>query len=194
MTWSFRRYTRSYSYVISNRSGRDAHPHQIHMDHMAETGRVSQFHCDLAHKPISIKEAVDIAEAEAVVEKNNTTTSRTCRLQESNFRGGRGSTSENTEHPLILASVMDLCHQKHAEFAKDLQRCHWRVVLQEDNVKDDHGFGAVFAEQGASASQMAASKCGRKRKRRSLSVHTSAYVRSSKMAEIANQQETTSIE
>ena len=49
-------------------------------------------------------------------------------------------------------------HLKHAELAKHLQKYSGRGVLQEDNVKDDNGYRAVFAERGASASQLAAAK------------------------------------
>ena len=53
---------------------------------------------------------------------------------------------------------MDLCHLKNAELAKHLQKYKGRVVLRGDNVKDEEGYRAVFAEQDASASQMAAAK------------------------------------
>ena len=53
-------------------------------------------------------------------------------------------------------TLMDLCHLKHAELTKYLQMCKERVVLGRDTVKDDNGYKAVFTEQGASASQVAA--------------------------------------
>ena len=57
-----------------------------------------------------------------------------------------------------FANLMDLCHLKNAELAKHHQKYKGRVVLREDNVKDEEGYWAVFTEQGAPASQMAATK------------------------------------
>ena len=53
---------------------------------------------------------------------------------------------------------MDLCHLKNAELVKHLQQYKGRVVLRGDNVKDEEGYRAVFADHGASASQVAAAK------------------------------------
>ena len=57
-----------------------------------------------------------------------------------------------------MANLMDLCHLKNAELAKHLQKYKGRAVLCGDNVKDEEGHRAVFTEQGASGSQMAAAK------------------------------------
>ena len=53
---------------------------------------------------------------------------------------------------------MALCFLKNAELEKALQKYKGRVVLRGDQVKDEHGFQAVFTEQGASASHMVAAK------------------------------------
>ena len=65
----------------------------------------------------------------------------------------RAKDDRNTVH---LANLADLCHLKNVELATHLQNYKWRVVLLGDNVKDEDGYKALFAEQGASASQMAA--------------------------------------
>jgi hypothetical protein len=59
-----------------------------------------------------------------------------------------------------FGSLMDLCHEKHSELAKsDADRIYkGRVVFRGDQVRDENGFYAVFSEQSASASQMAAAK------------------------------------
>ena len=57
-----------------------------------------------------------------------------------------------------FANLVDLCHLKNAEVARDLHKYDGRVVLLGDNVKDECGDRAVFAEQGFSASQMAAAQ------------------------------------
>ena len=55
-----------------------------------------------------------------------------------------------------LVNLMDPCHLKNAELATHLPDYKERVVFLEDTVKDEEGYRAVFAEPGASASQMAA--------------------------------------
>ena len=57
-----------------------------------------------------------------------------------------------------FASLMDICHLKNAELEAKHQKYKGRVVVRGDNVKDDSGSYAVFAEQGSSASQMTAAK------------------------------------
>ena len=92
-------------------------------------------------------------------------------------------------------SLTDLCHLNWSELAKHLQTCRGRVVLQGDNVNDDDGHKAVFTEQGGSAVKWEAAntlsghdlqitRYGRRTQRRSPSVHTSAQVRSSKIAKV----------
>ena len=57
-----------------------------------------------------------------------------------------------------IASLMDLCHPRHAELAEQLQSFEGRVVLRGDNVLVDTGGHAVFTEQGGSASHMTAAE------------------------------------
>ena len=49
----------------------------------------------------------------------------------------------------------DLCHLRHADSAKHLQKYKGRVVIRVDN---NDGYKAVFTEQRASASRMAAAR------------------------------------
>ena len=57
-----------------------------------------------------------------------------------------------------FASLMDICHLKHADLEAKRQKYKGRVVLRGNIVKDDSGSCAVFTEQGSSASQMTAAK------------------------------------
>ena len=57
-----------------------------------------------------------------------------------------------------FASLMNLCHLKNSELEPQFQRYKGRVVVRDDNVKDDSGSYAVFIEQGSSASQITAAK------------------------------------
>ena len=69
-------------------------------------------------------------------------------------KGGlQAQTDKNNVH---FASLMDMCHLKNAELEPKLQKYKGTVVPREDNVKDDSGAHAVFAEQGSSSSQMTA--------------------------------------
>ena len=51
---------------------------------------------------------------------------------------------------------MALCHLKHAELAKEIQRYKGIIVFRGDDVTDKEGYYAVFSEQGTSASHMTA--------------------------------------
>ena len=62
------------------------------------------------------------------------------------------------EETVHLANLMDHCRLQNAELAKQLQKYNERVVLRRDNVQDEEGCRAAFAEQGASASQMKGAK------------------------------------
>ena len=62
------------------------------------------------------------------------------------------------EETVHLANLMDPCRLQNAELAKQLQKYHERVVLWRDNVQDEEGYRAAFAEQDASASQMKGAK------------------------------------
>ena len=56
--------------MISNSSGQEGPPHQKHSGHIPEKGYVSEFHYNLVHKPISIKETLKVPEAnEAVAQR-----------------------------------------------------------------------------------------------------------------------------
>ena len=57
-----------------------------------------------------------------------------------------------------FASLMDICHLKHAELETKHQKYEGRIVLRGDTVKDDSGSNAELSEQGSSASQMTAAK------------------------------------
>ena len=60
-------------------------------------------------------------------------------------------------------------------------------MLREDIVKDDNGYTAVFAEQSASASQMAAATVLDAISGRSMRGHAGAHVGSSQVAEVTGE-------
>ena len=54
--------------------------------------------------------------------------------------------------------VLKIANLQHSEIKKHFQQHKWRIVLMGGNVKDDSGDRAVFTQQGASSSQMAAAR------------------------------------
>ena len=58
--------------------------------------------------------------------------------------------------PVHFGSLMDLCHIKNSQLSKEFWSYKGRIVFRGDTVKDENGQYAVFTEQGALASHMAA--------------------------------------
>ena len=130
-----------------------------HTGLIAEICYVSSFRYDMVHKKISIPDAVEDIRCQSrsghrvdqnknssSVEKNETSKSEVVRQLHK-----KGKT-------IHFASLMDLCRLKMAEFAKYFQNTRGSFVLWRNNVKDEEGCRAVFAEQHASACQMIAVK------------------------------------
>ena len=57
-----------------------------------------------------------------------------------------------------FGSLMELCSIKNSQLEKEFWTYKGRIVFRGDVVKDENGQFAVFTEQGASASHMAAAK------------------------------------
>ena len=60
--------------------------------------------------------------------------------------------------PVHFGSLMELCHIKNSQMDKQYWSYKGRIVFRGDIVKNEDGAFAVFTEQGASASNMAAAK------------------------------------
>eukprot|EP00959_Pyramimonas_sp_CCMP1952_P391638 8207230-Pyramimonas_sp.AAC.1 len=56
------------------------------------------------------------------------------------------------------ANILERSPVKHAELPPELQKDKGRVVVHGDNVKDESGLAAVFADAASSASHIEASK------------------------------------
>ena len=148
-------------------------PHH-HEDHIAGKGDNSLQHYNFVHKFIPMPQAMKIPAAKAAVDKEWEKLEKISAWNLTKVRSKKeviddARTSGANVH---FASLMDICHLKHAEFASLMVICHLkhaeleakhqkykgRVVLRGDIVKDDSGSYAVFTEQGSSASQMTAAK------------------------------------
>ena len=131
-----------------------------HQDHTAPKGYASVDLFALVHTPIPIGKAMRIPEAKKAIDEEwhsqeNKTTWNTKKVRP---KAEVIAEAERMKVSVHFGKLMDLCHLKHAELAPELQKYKGRVVFRGDQVKDETGLSAVFTEQGASASQMAAAK------------------------------------
>ena len=74
-----------------------------------------------------------------------------------NDQQSRGNTKRKLEGKTVhFATFMDLCHLRSLNWRKSAKSTNKEYVLRADVVKDDSGNNAVFTQQGASATHMAA--------------------------------------
>ena len=57
-----------------------------------------------------------------------------------------------------VGRIFELCVEKHSELPPEQRKYKGRVVFQGNNVQDESGLSAVFADQGSSASFVSTSK------------------------------------
>ena len=114
----------------------------------------------LVHLPISIDKAMKIPDAKKAVDAEWAahTLKKTWNAERVRPRAEVIAEAHEKKISVHFGRLMDLCHLKHAELHKEVQKYKGRVVFRGDQVKDETGYHAVFTEQGASASQMAAAK------------------------------------
>jgi len=132
---------------------------KIHVDHTAPKGYNSFEKYCMIHIPISIKEAMNIPKAkEALDNEWNELAEKGWDVNKVRPKADVIKESLKDGISVHFGKLMDLCHLKHAELEAIHQRYKGRVVFRGDQVKDETGSFAVFTEQGASASNIAASK------------------------------------
>ena len=131
-----------------------------HQDQTAPKGYASLEQMALVHLPISIEKAMKIPEAKQAVDAEWTAHAqkRTWNVDRVRPRAEVIAEANRRKVSVHFGRLMDLCHLKHAELDERVQKYKGRVVFRGDQVKDETGLHAVFTEQGASASQMAAAK------------------------------------
>ena len=145
--------------AVSNH-GKHRKNHIKHQDHIAAAGTVSPHYYALVHTPVPIPKAMKIPAAKAAVDKEWK------KLQDKtawDFASVRPKSEVQAESKRSgkhahFGSLMDLCHEKHSELKLPVRVYKGRVVFRGDQTKDEDGFFAVFSEQGASASHIAAAK------------------------------------
>merc|ERR1711911_550182 len=131
-----------------------------HMDHFSQSAYDDIKEYGLIHTPVSIKKANKIPAAKAAVDSewDAHAAKKTWNIERVKPRAEVIKEAKAKNMSVHFGTLMDLCHLKHAELDVQHQKYKGRVVFRGDQVKDETGFYAVFTEQGASASQMAAAK------------------------------------
>ena len=131
-----------------------------HQDQTAPKGYASLEQVALVHLPISIEKAMRIPEAKQAVDAEWTAHAqkKTWNVDRVRPRAEVIAEANRKKVSVHFGRLMDLCHLKHAELDKNVQKYKGRVVFRGDQVRDETGFYAVFTEQSASASHMAAIK------------------------------------
>ena len=133
-----------------------------HDEHVAPKGAVSEEWFGLVHTPIDIPKALKIPEGRKALEKEWAKLENPERpawdVSRVRPKAEIIAESEKTGKPVHFGSLRDLCHIKNSQLGKEFWTYKGRIVFRGDIVKDETGQFAVFTEQGASASHMAAAK------------------------------------
>ena len=139
--------------------GENYHP-RPHQDHTAPKGFASCEQMAMVHLPIPINKAMKIPDAKKAVDAEWLAhhQKKTWNVNKVRPKAEVIAEAQKNNKSVHFGRLMDLCHLKHAELEQQVQKYKGRVVFRGDQVKDETGFYAVFTEQGASASQMAAAK------------------------------------
>ena len=135
----------------------DARPHQ---DHCAPRGFASEEWFAFVHTPVSIQKALTIPDAKASLDKEwgKLENKKAWDVNKVKPKAEVIARAKSTGRPVHFGSLMDLCHVKNSQLGKEFWTYKGRVVFRGDIVKDENAHHAIFTEQGASASNMAAAK------------------------------------
>jgi len=131
-----------------------------HQDKVAPVGYTSTDHFAMVHTPVPLAKAMRIPLARESIDKEWNKLDNKLTWDFSRVQPKQKVIADARQRgvPVHFGDLMILCHIKHSELAEHLWRYKGRIVFRGDNVKDESGFLAVFSEQGASASHMAAAK------------------------------------
>ena len=99
---------------------RRSRPHDGHMAEKEFKCELHFFHCRMVHKPISIKHAMKILVPKVAVdeERNDLEQLPAWSVKETKSRADGDQQAEGGGRNVRVASLMDLCHLKHAELCK----------------------------------------------------------------------------
>ena len=144
-------------------SKRNRKKHDSHQEHVAPRGAqppVASEWFACVHTPVPIPKALRIPEAREALEAEWTKLERKKAWDISKVRPKAAVIREAKAQgrSVHFGSLMDLCHLKNSQMGEEFWSYKGRIVFRGDIVKDEQGTFAVFSEQGASASNMAAAK------------------------------------
>ena len=131
-----------------------------HFEKIAPVGTVSENYYALVHTPVDMKKAMQIPDAKKAVDKEWQKLIDKTAWDYDSVRPKADviAESKRLKKKAHFGSLMDLCHEKHSELKLLIKLFKGRVVFRGDQTRDEDGFFAVFSEQGASASHIAAAK------------------------------------
>ena len=141
----------------SNSNLRSSRPH---VERIAPRGHASEEWFACVHTPLPIPKAMQIPEAREALEKGWSKLERKKAWDISRVapKAKVIRDAKAKGRSVHFGSLMDLCHIKNSQMGKEFWSYKGRIVFRGDIVKDEDGMFAVFTEQGASASNMAAAK------------------------------------
>ena len=129
-------------------------------EHVSPKGYISDEFFNLVHTHVPIPRALKMSDAKAALEKEwkKLEDRKAWDVTKVRPRAEVEAESKASGIPAHFGSLMDLCHIKNSQLGKEFWTYKGRIVFRGDIVKDESGQFAVFTEQGASASRMAAAK------------------------------------
>jgi hypothetical protein len=143
----------------SSKSRKDQNSRK-HEEHIAPKGFMSEEWFSCVHTPVPIKEARKLQEGRDGLNKEWTKLENKPSWDPSKVKPKQQVMAEAkaNNRKVHFGSLMELCHIKNSQLGKEFWVYKGRIVFRGDLVKDETGQFAVFTEQGASASHMAAAK------------------------------------
>ena len=145
---------------VRQHSSKNKRHRTTHYERIAPVGTVSEDYYALVHTPVPMNKAMNIPDAKAAVDKEWKKLIDKTAWDYATVRAKAEVIAEckKKNKKAHFGSLMDLCHEKHSELKLLIKLFKGRVVFRGDQTRDEEGFFAVFSEQGASASHIAAAK------------------------------------
>ena len=104
----------------------------------------------MVHTPVPIQEAMKIPDARAAIDKewDKLEQRQAWVLKGVREKSEVAAEAKKTGSTGHFGNLMALCHIKHSELPKHLQKYKGRVVFRGDDVRDESGYLAVFLSKG----------------------------------------------
>jgi len=131
-----------------------------HVEHVAPRGHASEEWFACVHTPLAIPKVLKIPAAKDALEAewNKLETKKAWDISKVAPKAKVVRDARSRGVHVHFGQLMDLCHIKNSQMGEEFWSYKGRIVFRGDLTKDEDGQFAVFTEQGASASNMAAAK------------------------------------